>query len=305
MSKTLEWTGPQRRFDLVKEVTLLTGLVGVAIVVLSFLFRVPDDSAITFKSWAGAAPSDFVTTAVAELNGSSTTAGYGQPYNDTAAAAQKIGPISPQKLGGLRIPINTANDFVLKPLETVSGDPQLTEALAAYRAAPDKQQTDWGTSYGDALAKAPDNDPAKVEPGDYGSVPVLSQKLLAMANSGALDGALASGTDTTKALLFIGDGSFLGDQADAQLLAGDHWGMVNSSGHFPGQFWLSGFSLWYQINPFKSSGNADVLAFATLGILTLLVTFLPWIPGLRSVPRWLRLHHLIWWPYYRQQRQSK
>jgi len=57
--------------------------------------------------------------------------------------------------------------------------------------------------------------------------------------------------DNTKAQLFIADGGFLADQGDAQQLGGDHWGMVNSSGSFPGQFWLTGFSFWYQVDPFQ------------------------------------------------------
>jgi len=183
--------------------------------VASFLFRVPDEKAVTFRSWAAAAPSDFVTTAVAELNGSSDIAGYGPPYNHTPAF-QKVGSFSPQKLGGVTIPVDTATDFVLAPLATMPGDAQLTKALAAYEQAPAKTQADWGTSYGDALAAAPDNNPAKVKAGNYGPVPVLSQKLLAMASNGGLDNALPAGT--TNALLFIGDGGYLGTLADAQLL---------------------------------------------------------------------------------------
>jgi len=300
----MEWTGPERRFDLVKEFVVATIVVGIVIVALSFAFRVPDEPAVTFKSWASANATDFVTTAVAELNGSSTTAGYGRPYNNTPGAAQKLGPISLQSAAGVSIPVDTAEDFVLTPLSTVAGDPQLAKALATYRTASADQQASWSTSYGDALAAAPDNDPAKVAPGDYGPVPVLAAKLLALASSGALDGALASGTDNTKAQLFIADGGFLADQGDAQQLGGDHWGMVNSSGSFPGQFWLTGFSFWYQVDPFKSSSNGDALAFGALGILTLVVIFLPWIPGLRSVPRLLRLHRLIWWPFYRKQRND-
>jgi len=96
----VEWTGPERRFDLVKEFVVASIVVGIVIVALSFAFRVPDQPAVTFKSWASANATDFVTTAVAELNGTSTTAGYGRPYNNTPGAAQKLGPISPQSAAG-------------------------------------------------------------------------------------------------------------------------------------------------------------------------------------------------------------
>jgi hypothetical protein len=37
-------------------------------------------------------------------------------------------------------------------------------------------------------------------------------------------------------------------------------------------------------------------------ILTLLLLFLPWIPGLNRLPRYLKVYRLIWKDYYREQR---
>jgi hypothetical protein len=37
-------------------------------------------------------------------------------------------------------------------------------------------------------------------------------------------------------------------------------------------------------------------------VLTLALVFLPFIPGLRSIPRWIPVHRLIWWDYYRTMR---
>jgi hypothetical protein len=34
-------------------------------------------------------------------------------------------------------------------------------------------------------------------------------------------------------------------------------------------------------------------------VLTLLLVFLPFVPGLRSVPRWVPMHRLIWRAWYR------
>jgi hypothetical protein len=36
-----------------------------------------------------------------------------------------------------------------------------------------------------------------------------------------------------------------------------------------------------------------------MGVLTLLLALLPFIPGLRTIPRWIPLHRLIWRDYYR------
>ena len=94
--------------------------------------------------------------------------------------------------------------------------------------------------------------------------------LLAMAQSGGLDGALLLGgtfyrTDYTKPLLFLADGSYLEDQARAQHLGGDQWGMMNETGRYPGQAWLWLYTFWYQVKPFSTSGNADALVWGDGG----------------------------------------
>ena len=86
------------------------------------------------------------------------------------------------------------------------------------RAASADQQQAWATAYSDALAKAPDGDPAKVASGDYGPVPVIAAAELRLADSGALEGLLTSrtsffGVDSTKALLLLADGTHLEDAA--------------------------------------------------------------------------------------------
>ena len=61
---------PTRRYDLVKEfVIALAVVLNCSPVVLAALFSSPDETAISFKSWATAAPNDVVATATAELAG--------------------------------------------------------------------------------------------------------------------------------------------------------------------------------------------------------------------------------------------
>jgi len=212
-----------------------------------------------------------------------------------------------QRYGGVREPVDTARDFVLAPLGTVTGDADLTSALSQYNAASTDQQQNWATAYGDALDKAPDNDPAKVPDGDYGPVPVLTGKLLDLARSGGLDGQLLSSggfyqTDYTRPLLFLADGSYLEDQARAEHLGGDQWGMMNETGSYPGQAWLWLYTFWYQVPPFSSSDNADALVWALMMVLSLVLILVPFIPGLRSLPRHLGVHRLIWRDHYRTHR---
>jgi hypothetical protein len=56
--------------------------------------------------------------------------------------------------------------------------------------------------------------------------------------------------------------------------------------------WL--YTFWYQIKPFSTSDNADALVWALMAVLTLALILLPFIPGLRSLPRYLGVHRLIW-----------
>jgi hypothetical protein len=127
--------------------------------------------------------------------------------------------------------------------------------------------------------------------------------LTQMARSGALDQALVTGhgfytTDYTKPLLFLSDSGYLANVADKQHLTGDQWGMMNETGSYPGQAWLWLYTFWYQIPPFNTSASGDALVFATMGVLSLLLLFVPFIPGLRSVPRKLKIYRIIWREHY-------
>lgn len=294
------WRGRVREYDLLKELTIGIIAVGLIVIGLSAVFSSPDDPGVTLKAWATAAPSDFVATATAELAGTSDTAGYGPPYNRTPDASQHLGFFNPQELSGARLPIDTANDFVINPLRALPTPPR---ALAAWSAASADQQAKWTAGYATALAAAPNGDPARVAKGDYGPVPALTGALLGMATGGTLDGVLQIAgqpynLDYTPSILFLGDGTYFPNLAAAAHLTGDQWGVMNETGDTPGQSWLWLFSLFYQIEPFKSSPNADILVVSTMLVLSLLLTLLPFIPGLRSLPRKIPVHRLIWKDYY-------
>jgi hypothetical protein len=288
---------PTRPYDLVREFVIALVVVTALTLLLSAVFSSPDRKAVTLAAWAKAAPNDVVATATGELAGTTTSAGYGPPYNN-AAEGQKIGPLTTQKWPGVTTPVDSANDLVITPLSSVAGDPDLAAALRAWRSASPATQTSWASAYGDALANAPDGDPAKVESGDYGPVPTLAARFLALARGGQLDGLLTSGsfypTDQTKPLLLLSDGAYLEDQARAEHLGGDQWGMMNETGNYPGQPWMWLYTFWYQVKPFSTSENADALVWGLMVLLTLVLIFLPYIPGLRSLPRYLGVHRLIW-----------
>jgi hypothetical protein len=302
-----KWGGAYRPYDLVKEFVVALVAVSVLTVALAALFSSPDEQQITLGSWAKAAPNDFVLTAASELDGSSGSATYGRPYTNDPSAAQKFGPIAAQNWFGVTIPVASAQDFVIKPLTGVPGDQALSAALDTYTGATSAQQVAWAAAYDKALGDAKDNDPGQVATGDYGPVPVLLNRLLLMARAGGLDGALLVqdsffASDYTKPLLFMADGGYLEEQAAAQHLTGEQWGMMNETGNYPGQAWLWLYTFWYQVKPFSTSPNADTLVWVLMMVLSGVLVCVPFIPGLRSLPERLGVYKLVWRDYYRSQR---
>jgi hypothetical protein len=300
---------PTRSYDLVKEFVVALIVVAVLTTVLAAVFSSPDEKPITLSGWARQAPNDVVATAAGELAGTTTSAEYGPPYNN-AASGQVLGPVELQKWAGVRIPVDSANDLVLTPLRGVGGDQELTSALATWSSASASQQQEWAATYADALAAAPDGNPAAVRASAaFGPVPVLTAKFLQLARSGGLEGALdAHGNfyqgDATRGLLLLSDGAYLEDQARARNLGGDQWGMMNETGNYPGQPWMWLYTFWYQVKPFSTSDNADAQVWALMMALTLALALVPFIPGIRSIPRWVGLHRLIWRDYYRRPGRS-
>ena len=122
---------------------------------------------------------------------------------------------------------------------------------------------------------------------------------LKAAQSGSLDSDLLSqakfyGTNYTKPLLFIADGGYYANLATTLHLTGDQWGVMNETGSYPGQPWLWLYQLWYHVAPFNNSASVDIWAVYLTGIATLLLLLIPFIPGLRDIPRLIPVHRLIW-----------
>jgi hypothetical protein len=312
LADATEWHGSTRRYDLVKEFVVALVVMSLLAVVLAGLFSSPNEAPTTFGSWSRDDPGNFLQTAVGELAGTSDSAQYGQPYNSTPDAAQKIGPVSLQRLAGVRYPIDTKQDFVFGPLSTLPPDRALNTAVSTYNVASSDQQNAWTSAYSDAVGNVTFSGNVPVLPkGDYGPVPAIMDAELAMARSGALDGAMLSNsgkaiysTDYTKALLFLADGSALEDRANSQHLLGTQWGMMNETGNYPGQAWLWLYTFWYQIPPFNHSGNADALVWAIMAFLSLVFVLVPFVPGLRSIPRLIPVYRLIWRRHYRTLRPA-
>jgi hypothetical protein len=293
------WRGPTRRYDILKEGTIAVVIALALTFALAGLLSSPDVPSITVATWAKAAPADFLATAATELDGTSHSGSYGPPYNTSGTPQSEL--FAPANWFGVTQPIDTAQTFVLAPLATMAPtDPTLASALSQYNSASADQQGKWVTAYEKAVTKVTftNGNPVLSNAG-AGPVPVMLATELTLARSGAVDTDLLAqrqfyGTDFTKPLLFINDGGYYTDQATAMNLTGNQWGVLNETGSYPGQPWLWLYQLWYHVPGWRNSTNVDLIAIYMTGLATLLLLAIPFIPGLRDIPRWIPVHRLIW-----------
>lgn len=300
-------------YDLVKELLVVLGVVTILVIILAAVLSSPDEPPLTIQSVALQTPQIYVQTALDELDGNSPIADYGPPYNHGTGSVQSIGPLSLQSLIGVHIPVNTAQDYVLKPLaEVAPTNPLWATAFHQFNGASGSQQAAWESAYNKALSGAKETPPTlSVPPCTCGPVPTMMTALLQLGQRGAMDGLLLAGnhfyqTDYTRPLLFMQNDAVANRAAHFNLL-GSTWGVMNETGNYPGQAWLWLYTLFYQIPPYTTAwaANTDALAVLSVTILSLILLFLPWIPGLNRLPRYLKVYRLIWKDYYREQKPNQ
>jgi hypothetical protein len=254
-------------------------------------------------------------------------------------STQGFGPLSPEKWLGQAIPIDTWTNYVVFPLKSLgqpqvdsaikawddASESQQNDWVTAYTAALKS------ATFKDGQADVPS--------GAYGPLNTLVQAQLAMARTGALDAALLANqnqtqqgkpvwyaNDQTFALMYFGDSGQGGAgpqcatppqavPADGGCwyynlavsnaaprfggyLAGGTWGIVNEVGNWPGAWWLVPYDIWYQFGP-GLGANADLWAMVATAVVSLPFLFLPWIPGLRDIPKASRVYRLMWSDYYK------
>jgi hypothetical protein len=219
---------------------------------------------------------------------------------------------SPEDVVGVRQPIDAAQTFVLSPLEKIaSTDAALARELDRYRGASAPIQASWNKAYARAVTKVTFRGGSTVVPqAADGPIPGMIATELTLARSGALDADLISnqafyGTDFTKPLLFLEDGQYFSSLAAADHLSGTQWGVMNETGSYPGQPWLWLYILWYQVPCFDNSANVDLIAIYLTGAATILLLAVPFIPGLRDIPRIIPVHRLVWRDWYRRSSNAR
>jgi len=331
-STDVTWTGPRRHFDLLKEFSLATVFVILLAIVLAAVVGGPESAAISFKEWSTNQPGDFYTTAFSELNQTSGTAGYGVPYQANTDSAQKELGLCPACWWGVRYPIDTTQDFVIAPLQSIPNSPEVNQALSEWANASASTQKAWEDAYGKALASVTKQTTSlpgdtsgggqampvlngAVPAGNYGPIGIMMDNLYNYAKSGGLDAFMTSGQggnggtfynfQYTKSLMFLSDGVYYPANGSsnaapryAGYLGGDQWGVVNEVANWPGAWWLTPYSIWYQFGPGLTSANGDLYVMILVGIFSFFILFIPFIPGVNRIPKWIPIYKIMWKDYY-------
>ena len=301
-------------YDLVRELTLATVGVGVAVLVLAAVFSTPDVPALSAKQVVQQDPLLLVRTELNDLSGQSELSTYGPPYNHGTQSVQAIGGFSPQAWSGVHIPIDPAQTEVIRPLERMKWlDPALNGILATWTHASESQQSTWVDNVQRVLPHAAIADGKLILPaaarGSYGPVVAITNDYLALANSGlleaAIDGEQGSSPliNRTKSLLLF-QGAVDSTYAKKLNMLGEDWGVIKETGNYPGAVWLWYYTLLYQIPPYSTSSAVDLLVVMTVMIVTGILMLTPFVPGLRSIPRFVGVYKFIWRRHYREVRSG-
>ncbi len=302
---------PMKPYDLLREGVMALGAVAVIVIVLAIIFGSPYSPTVRGEDVAKDHPLDFLKASTDFLSGESGLQTYGPPYTKDTDNLMKVFGFAPATILGVTKPIDAQKDLVIGPLEKVAVlNKDVAAALAAWKAASEDKQKAWTKAYSDGLDKAEEaNGEVKVAAGDYGPVPVMMYGMLALARAGLLEGALTSSErlpytlDNTKAMLFFQEGPD-SDLAATLDMEGDQWGITHEVGNLPGPWWLWPYAIWYQFPALKENPNADAIVGSLMVLFFLLLLFVPFIPVLKHLPRWIPIYRIVWRDWYKQKEGS-
>ena len=273
---------------------LIGVVLAAALVVLAIAAGSPNWPRATIKDTDTRDPGGAVLALTMELDGTSPS------WSNTAEPGMPGTPAETFVLGPLR-----AHGALLHP----HGD--VTAALAEYDQARPEQQHEWASNYHKALdgitpmsqvgmggmggQQSPDYSKVDSLTGDFGPVPTIVKADLELAQAGEMDDHL-EGLDPGHTLHLVNiclyDHPAMINQATAEGLTDDQWGMVKERGFAVGP--------WYLIVPaiihVELPGGSGGLGFALWNALfaAIVILALPLLPGLRDLPRRLKAYRLIY-----------
>ncbi len=201
--------------------------------------------------------------------------------------------------------------FVLGPLHQAAPllGSDVQSAVATYDAASTQQQQAWASTYEKALgtitasgggemsAGIPSPDFSKIDTlkGDFGPVPLLVKADLQLAQSGYLEQyleAVEPGHSFHLVNIWLYDHPNMLNTAVDQGLTDDQWGMVKERGFPVGPWYLFIPAVFHVYFPGGTTGQGFVLW--NLLFAAILLFIVPLVPGVRDIPRYLKLYRFIY-----------
>jgi hypothetical protein len=200
--------------------------------------------------------------------------------------------------------------FVLNPLRQAAPllGSNVQAALATYDSASSQQQQAWAKAYEDALGTITPSGEGEMEgvaspefskittlKGDFGPIPTLVQADLKLAQDGYLEQYLQSvdpGHSFHMVNIWLYDHPNMLNTAVDQGLTDDQWGMVKERGFSIGPWYLFIPAVFHVYFPAGVTGPGFVLW--NLAFAAILLFFVPLVPGVRDIPRYLKLYRFIY-----------
>jgi hypothetical protein len=205
--------------------------------------------------------------------------------------------------------------FVVQPLQQYEAllSSDVAEALNTYQAATPDQRQQWAMNYDKALGTitpngssgmgggmgggipSPDYSMLATLQGDFGPIPTMVQADLQLAQQGYLEQYLQAvdpGHSFHLVNIWLYDHPALLNTAVNEGLTDDQWGMVKERGFPVGPWYLIVPAIIHVKLPNGSTGQGFVLD--NLAFAFILLFLVPLVPGVRSLPRYLRLYRFIY-----------
>ena len=268
---------------------IVAAIMLVVVMLLAALVGSPNWPRDTIASVAKQDPGGAILAFTQELDGSSVS----------EMNAQEFGMGDPAQI------------FVIGPLTQAApllGQP-VDSDLTTYANASADQRLAWATAYDKALGMitpmasggdgmgvaSPDYTKLGTLTGDFGPVPALTQAALKLAQTGYLEQYLLSvdpGHSFHLVNIWLYDHPAMLNTAVANGLTDDQWGMVKERGFAVGPWYLFLPAVIHVKLPNGADGAGFVIDNLVLALFFLFAV--PLVPGLRSLPKYLKIYRLIY-----------
>ena len=278
---------------------LISAVMLVVVAILAAVVGSPNYPRDTIASVSKANPGGAILAFTQELDGTASSSGNAQEFgigdpgeafvlNPLRTATPLLGAVSVQGLPSLQVS-------------------DLRQAISTYDSASADQRVKWAAEYhkgldttmpkGSAAMGTASPDAAKVGTlkGDFGPVPALVEADLYLAQAGYLEANLQAvdpGHSFHLTNIWLYDHPNMLNTAVDQGLTDDQWGMVKERGFSVGPWYLAVPSVFHVYFPGGATGRGFVLWNSAFAVILLFIV--PLVPGVRSLPRYLKLHRLMY-----------